>query len=131
MTTQPMPALTEEPEAPPAPERTRTVIVEVERDSRLETLCCLWETAKAKHDAAEAAYKELCGGIFAELTAKYPDTDIKAYEIPATKMYPALTYGFKKQAYLPAPKIRQFMNPVYEAFKQFKEYWMLSKTSKR
>ena len=111
--------------------RDKTVIVQVPADSRLEALLCTWEVTKAKHDAAAAAYDELKSGILAELTAMHPELDIRAYDIPASRMWPALTYGYKESYFLPAAKVKEYVEPVYEAFKQLKGYWELRKRGKR
>lgn len=118
-----------EPE--PEPARDRTVIVDVPKDSRLEMLLCIWESAKEKQDAAEAAYDEVKSGILAELQGAYPDKDIKAYDIAGGPMWPAMTYTYSETPYLPAPKIREFLPPVYEAFKQYRKGWTLRKKGKR
>ncbi|HVT97925.1 MAG TPA: hypothetical protein VHE33_10475 [Acidobacteriaceae bacterium] len=115
------------------PVRDRTVIVEVPKDSRLEQLLCIAEVTKAKADAAQDAYDELKDGILAELVALHPDLDIKGYDIPAGPMWPGFTYTWQSQFFLPAPKIREHLPPVYEAFKQEKSFWRfgIKKKSKR
>jgi hypothetical protein len=116
---------------PQPPERDRTVVVTVPPNSRLEALLCLWENVKDKKDAAEAAYDEVKEGILAELRALDPGEDVKAYDIAGTRMYPPLSYSYSRTPYLPAPKIREHIPSVYDAFKQFKESWVLRKKGKR
>jgi hypothetical protein len=118
-------------ELTPEVERDKTVVVSVPKDSRLETLLCLWESAKEKADAAEGAYSEIKDGILHELQELYPEDDIKTYDIPGGKMYPPLTYTFSKIPYLPAPKIREHLEPIWDAFKQYKRSWRLTKKGKR
>lgn len=116
---------------PSEPVRDRTVIVDVPRDSRLETLLCLWENAKAKLDAAEADYDDLKAGILRELQSLDGAPDIKCYEIPANRMHPGLAYTYSRTPYLPAGKIRDHLPAVYDAFKQYKASWVLRKKGKR
>jgi hypothetical protein len=111
--------------------RDRTVIVQVPPDSRLETLLCTWEVVKDKRDAADAAYDELKAGILKELTSLHPDLDIKNYDIPGSRMWPALNYGYQETPYVPDAMLREHLPPVYEAFKKMKQSWILRKRGKR
>lgn len=120
------------PAAEPAPpERDKTVIVTVPKDSRLEALLATYETVKARRDEAAAAYDDLTSGILAELRELDSAPDIKVYEIQATRMWPALAYGYQQTPYLPAPKVRAHIPAVWDAFKQYKESWVLRKLGKR
>jgi hypothetical protein len=105
--------------------RDKTVVVSVPPDSRLEALLCTAADRKARADAAKADWAETQEGILAELTALYPAKDIKAYVIPGGPVWPAMTYGFQRQAYLPARPVREHLGPVYEAFKAWKTFWRL------
>lgn len=105
--------------------RDKTVIVEVPKDSRLETLLTIAGVQREKYLAAQAAYKETQDGILAELQALHPDADIKVYEIPGTGMYGPMAYGYVEQDYLPAPKIRESIPEFYDAWKGQKKFWKL------
>lgn len=109
------------------PVRDRTVIVTVPKDSRLETLLCIAGVTKDKKDAADKAWKEIQEGIFAELTAMHPEADIKVYDIAPGPMWDAYTYAYSQSDYLPAEKVRAHLSPVWDAFKQVKESWRLSR----
>lgn len=114
-------------EATAAPEvvRERTVIVDVPKDSRLESLLVIEEDLKEKEKAARENHEANKKGILAELKALYPDDDIKVYEVPASRMYKKMAYTFQRSPYLPTDLIRKHMAPVYEAFKAWKESWVL------
>lgn len=108
------------------PVRDKTVIVDVPKDSRLEALLCICGGAREKRAAAEAAEDEVKAGILAELRRLYPGEDIKVYDIPGGPMWAPMTYDYREVPYLPAPKIREHMPSVYDAFRQFKRYWTLT-----
>ncbi len=105
--------------------RDRTVVVSVPQDSRLEALLCVEENLKEKERAAKAAHEENKKAILAELQRLHPEDDIKVYEIPASRMWKAMSYTFQRSPYLPAKLIREHLAPIYEAFKQWKESWVL------
>lgn len=122
------------PVTPPAPEpepRDKTVIVQVEKDSRLEALLTTYEAVKDRRDEADEAYDQLTSAVLAELKALYPAGDIKVYDIPGCRMWPPLAYGYQRSAYLPGPKIREFLPAVWDSFHDFKESWVLRRTGKR
>lgn len=105
-----------------APER---VIVQPARESRLESLLCLYEQKKTAAQDAERTFKELKSAIAAELETLYSDLDkrpTQAYEIPGTVMYPPLVLQYKESWYLPVDSIRDNLPNVYEAFKKRKVY---------
>ena len=117
--------MTETSEPKQRPER---VLVKPDPDSRLAGLLCLYETRKAEHNAAEAAYKELGKSILSELMEMHPDEDTrptKAFDIPGCDMYPPVSYTYVSKYYLSNPLIREHMPDVYEAFKKEQAYWEL------
>lgn len=105
--------------------RDRTVVVQVPKDSRLETLLCLAKFTHERFTAAKEAYDELKDNILADLQELYPDADIKTYEIPGCEMYPPVTYGYQEQDYLPTPKVRQAVPEFYDLFKAKKKFWKM------
>jgi hypothetical protein len=107
------------------PVRNQVVVAEVPKGSRLETLLLLYGPAKEKLKAAEEMESEIKKGILTELKDAYPDKTIKTYEIPAGPLRSAYTFGFQRTPYLPSEPIREFMNPVWEAWKKYKESWVL------
>lgn len=111
--------------------RERTVIVDVPADSRMEALLCLHDTLKAKKEAAKEAWDDFQSGLFNELVKLHPEPDVKTYVIPRSSMYPGLAYGYQESDYLPGPTVRQYMPPVWDAFKKVKSSWVLRKTGKR
>lgn len=112
------------------PVRDRTVIVIVPKDSRLETLLCIAGVTKDKKDAADKAWAEIQEGIFAELTAMHPEADIKVYDIAPGPMWDGYTYSYSESFFMPAKKVREHLSPVWEAFKQVKSSWRLTKKGK-
>lgn len=111
--------------------RDKTVIVDVIKDSRMEALLCLHDTLKEKKEAACEAWDDFQSGLFAELVKQHPELDVKSYVIPKSNMYPGLTYTYQESDYLPGPAVRQYMPPVWDAFKKVKASWVLRKTGKR
>ncbi len=105
--------------------RDQTVIVDVPKDSRLEALLTIGKGLKEAEDAAVTAHEENKKAILAELVLLYPARNIKVYEITATRMYKAMSYGFQRSPYLPSGPIKEHLFPVYEAYKKFKESWVL------
>jgi hypothetical protein len=113
------------------PVRDRTVIVTVPKDSRLETLLCIAGVTKEKKEAADRAWTEVQDGIFAELTALHPEADIKVYDVQPGPMWDGYTYSYSESYYMPAEKVRAHLSPVWEAFKQVKSSWRLSRKKGR
>lgn len=105
-------------------QRPEHVIVKPPRDSRLESLLCLYEARKQAAAQAEAEFKELKAAILAELEGIYiGDARPQAsYDISGTQMYPGLAVTYKSQEYVPAAVIRKHFPEIFEQFKQEKEY---------
>lgn len=104
--------------------RPECVIVKPARGSRLEALLCLYKPYKEAHTQAKAAYDELKTQITTEVEEMYPEGErpTDGYEIAATQMHPGISISYKESVYLPSGKIREFLAPVYDAFKQVKRY---------
>lgn len=105
----------------PSPE---CVIVKPARGSRLEALLCLYKPYKEAYTQAKTAYDELKTQITAEVEEMYPEGErpTDGYEIAATAMHPGISINYKESEFLPSGKIREFLAPVYDAFKQVKRY---------
>jgi hypothetical protein len=116
----------------PAVKAPARVVVKPAPDSRLEGLLTLFKSRQEASAAAETAFKDLKRAILAELEALYPEAarPTEAYEVPATALYPQLTFQYKEVPYLPAPRIREFLPAVYDAFHGVKRYWELRETGK-
>lgn len=101
------------------------VIVRPEKDSKLETLLCLYEQRKGAYDAAKGEWEEYKAALTAELRAYEPDENVKGYEVSATGMYPALAVSWRNgREYLPTELIKKHIPQVWDAFKQrTKGYW--------
>jgi len=100
-------------------------IVQPVRESRLEGLLCLYSQYKSEFAEAKQKFDDLKDAITAELEGLYPDEATRpteAYEIPASIMYPGLTWQYKESWYLPVDAIRDNLPNVYEAFKKKKSY---------
>jgi len=116
--------------AAPAPE---VIVVHPEKESQLEALLCLYEQRKAAHDAAEDQWGEYKEALVAALRAYNPDENVKVYEVPATRMWPAVTVAWRKgREYLPAELIRKHIPQIWDAFKvTAKGYWEVRPKGKR
>lgn len=123
------------PAAPAAPEATRTapprVVVKPVRDSRLEALLALYRPYKDAREQAEGQFKELTEGIRAELEALYPEEQrpAEAYEIPASPMWPQLTFAYKESRQLAVKQVRELLPQVYDAFHTVRSWWELRESA--
>ncbi len=108
-------------------------IVAPAKDSPLETVLCLYQLRKDAYDAAEAAWDEYKSTLTNALRAYNSDENIKVYEVPATRMYPALTVAWRAgREYLPTELIKQHIPQVWSAFKQStRGYWEIRRKGKR
>jgi hypothetical protein len=115
--------------------RPEVVIVEVPKDSRLETLLCLEASRRADKDAALAAWEELKDGVAAEVQRMYPGdaAPTKAFEIPGGPMWSPLTLSWRDgKEYLPTTLIREHIPQIWDAFKQTtRGYWDFRRKGKR
>lgn len=109
------------------------VIVQPVKDSPLETLLCLYEQRKGDYDAAVSAWEEYKLALTGALRAYQPDENVKAYEVPASPMYPALAVSWRDgREYLPTDLIKKHIPQVWDAFKQrTKGYWDVRPKGKR
>lgn len=116
--------------AEPKPE---TIVVRPEKDSPLETLLCLYELRKSAFDAASEAWDEYKSALTNALRSYEPDENVKVYDIPPTRMWPALSVAWQSgREYLPTELIKQHIPQVWKAFKQTtKGYWVIRKKGKR
>lgn len=115
-----------------APQRPERVIVRPGKESRLEALLALYRPYKDEAAAAKQKFDDLKASISAELEAAF-EGDARpsdAYEIPASAMWPQITFQRKSQPYLPTAKIREFLPDVYKAFAGVKEYWEMRESTR-
>lgn len=115
------------------PGKPEVLIVRPEKDSALETLLCLYEQKKSAKNAAEEAWEEYSKALSGALRAYNSDENVKAYEIPATRMYPSLSVSWREgREYLPTELIKKHIPQVWDAFKQrTRGYWDIRVKGKR
>jgi hypothetical protein len=126
-------ALTAQYAARPPEGQAEVIVVKPEKDSPLETLLCLYELRKGAYDAATEAWDEYKSALTNALRAYEPDENVKTYDVPQTRMWPALTVSWQAgREYLPTELIKQHIPKVWDAFKQnTKGYWVIRKKGKR
>lgn len=109
------------------------IVVKPEKDSPLETLLCQYELRKAAHDAEEARWEEYRSALVAALRQYEPDENVKTYDVPASRMWPAISVSWRPgREYLPTELIKQHIPQVWTAFKATtRGYWDIRKKGKR
>lgn len=108
-------------------------IVQPVKDSPLEALLCLYQMRKDAYDAACEAWEEYKATLTAALRTYNADENVKTYEIPAGRMWPALSVSWQAgREYLPTELVKKHIPQVWDAFKQStKGYWVIRKKGKR
>lgn len=126
-------ALTAQHQAQAPSGQPEVIVVRPLKDSPLETLLCLYETRKSAYDEAAEAWEEYKGALTAALRAYEPDENVKSYDVPASRMWPALSVSWRAgREYLPTELIKEHIPQVWTAFKkQTKGYWDIRKKGKR
>jgi hypothetical protein len=116
--------------AEPPPE---VIVVHPEKDSPLEALLCMYEMRKSAHDAADEQWDEFKSALVNALRSYEPDENVKVYDIPATRMWPAIAVSWRPgREYLPTELIKQHIPQVWKAFKErSKGYWDIRRKGKR
>jgi hypothetical protein len=114
------------PEGAPA-----RVVVKPVKDSRLEALLTQYKPLKDDKEAAAKDFEE--NTIRAELEALYPGDKrpTEAYEIPATNMWPRLTFSYREAKQLATKQVKELMPVFYEAFSTVRSWWELRESAGR
>jgi len=107
------------------------VVVVVPKDSRLEGLLAQYKPLKAARDEAAEAFDANSKAIRAELEEMYPPEKrpSEAYEIPASLMWPQLTFAYKEMKQLATKQVKQLLPVVYNAFTVTRSWWELREST--
>ena len=110
-----------------------TVIVHPDKDSALETLLCMYEMRKNAKEAEDERWDEYRSALVNALRTYNPDENVKVYDIPANRMWPAITVAWRAgREYLPTELIKRHIPQVWKAFKETsKGYWDIRRSGKR
>ena len=109
------------------------IVVKPEKNSALEALLCQYELRKGAHDAEEERWDEYRSALVNALRTYEPDENVKTYDIPASRMWPAISVSWRAgREYLPTELIKQHIPQIWTAFKSTtKGYWDIRKKGRR